>query len=92
MAEPLRRIAVLTHLFTSATREALEQLAAARERLGLQLLAPAGEVANSEAASVPVVSMPASITIVFPGTTLGKKLINACSARSAPVAGSSSMP
>ena len=41
MAEPLRRIVVLTHLFTSATRAALEQLAAARERLGLQLLVPA---------------------------------------------------
>ena len=43
MGEPLRRIAVLTHLFTGATAAALEQLAAAAAGLGLELLMPAEE-------------------------------------------------
>lgn len=44
MGEPLRRIAVLTHLFTAATAAALEQLAAAAPGLGLELQMPAEEV------------------------------------------------
>lgn len=46
MPEPLRRIAVLTHLFTEATGAALAELAAARDRLGLELLMPADEAAK----------------------------------------------
>jgi NAD+ kinase len=46
MAEPLRRIVVLTHLVTEATEAALGQLAAAAPRLGLQLLMPEAEVAR----------------------------------------------
>ena len=46
MAEPLRRIVVLTHLFTGATAAALAQLAAAADRLGLELLMPEEEAAK----------------------------------------------
>ena len=46
MPEPLRRIVVLTHLFTEATGAALAQLAAAAEALGLELLMPADEAAK----------------------------------------------
>jgi NAD+ kinase len=44
MGEPLQRVAVLTHLFTAATAAALAELAAAADRLGLELLMPADEV------------------------------------------------
>ena len=43
MGEPLRRVAVLTHYLTGATAEALAQLSAIAERLGLELLMPADE-------------------------------------------------
>ena len=43
MGEPLRRIVVLTHLFTDATSAALAQLSAAADRLGLDLSMPAEE-------------------------------------------------
>ena len=46
MAEPLRRIAVLTHVFTGATAAALAQLAAAAGPLGIELLMPQDEVAK----------------------------------------------
>ena len=46
MPDPLRRIVVLTHLFTEATGAALAQLAAASEALGLELLMPADEAAK----------------------------------------------
>lgn len=44
MGEPLRRIVVLTHLFTAATATAMAQLAASAERLGLELSVPPEEV------------------------------------------------
>jgi NAD+ kinase len=44
MGEPLRRVAVLTHLFTGATAAALAQLAAAADGLGLELLMPEEEL------------------------------------------------
>jgi NAD+ kinase len=43
MGEPLRRIVVLTHLFTDATSAALAQLAAAADRLGVELSMPVEE-------------------------------------------------
>jgi NAD+ kinase len=46
MAEPFRRVAVLTSSFNDAAEAALAQLAAARERLGLELLMPADEAAQ----------------------------------------------
>ena len=46
MGEPLRRIAVLTHIFTDATATALAQLAAVAGPLGLDLLMPADEAAK----------------------------------------------
>jgi NAD+ kinase len=46
MGEPLRRVAVLTHYLTEATAAALEQLAAAAERLGVGLLMPPDEAAK----------------------------------------------
>ena len=46
MGEPLRRIAVLTHYLTGATAAALTQLAAAADRLGLELLMPEDEAAK----------------------------------------------
>jgi NAD+ kinase len=46
MPEPLRRIVVLTHLYSEATAEALRALAASRERLGLELLLPQSEAAK----------------------------------------------
>ncbi len=46
MAEPLRRIVVLTHQANEDVREALAQLAASRDRLGLELFAPEGEAAK----------------------------------------------
>ena len=46
MAEPLRRIVVLTHSSVEATTAALAQLAAAASRLGLELLMPAEEAAK----------------------------------------------
>jgi len=46
MAEPLRRIAVLTHLFTDATAAALGQLAGIARPLGLELLMPRDEAAK----------------------------------------------
>ncbi len=51
MGEPLRRVAVLTHYLTGATAAALAELAAARERLGLELLMPAEEAAKHPAAA-----------------------------------------
>jgi NAD+ kinase len=44
MAEPLRRVVVLTHHSTETTAAALAQLAAAAARLGLELLMPAEEI------------------------------------------------
>ncbi len=46
MPEPLRRLAVASHLVAETTIEALERLAAARERLGVELLLPAAEAAK----------------------------------------------
>ena len=46
MGEPLRRIAVLTHVFTDATAAALAQLAAVAGPLGLDLLMPMDEAAK----------------------------------------------
>ena len=46
MGEPLRRIAVLTHVFTDATATALAQLAAVAGPLGLDLLMPMDEAAK----------------------------------------------
>ena len=46
MAEPLRRVAVLTHLFTGATAAALAELSAAARRLGIELLMPGDEAAK----------------------------------------------
>jgi NAD+ kinase len=43
MGEPLRRVAVLTHYLTEATAAALAQLAAAADRLGVELLMPRDE-------------------------------------------------
>ena len=43
MAERLRRVAVLTGVAKEATEAALNELAAARERLGVELLMPADE-------------------------------------------------
>jgi NAD+ kinase len=51
MAEPLRRIAVLTHYLTEATAAALAELSAAAGRLGLELLMPADEAAKHPAAA-----------------------------------------
>jgi NAD+ kinase len=51
MGEPLRRVAVLTHLFTEATMAALAQLAATADRLGLDLLMPAEEAAKHPSAA-----------------------------------------
>jgi NAD+ kinase len=50
MGEPLRRVAVLTHLFTEATVAALAQLAASADRLGLDLYMPAEEAAKHPSA------------------------------------------
>lgn len=50
MAERLRRIAVLTHLFAETTAAALAELAAAAGPLGLELLMPADEAAKHEGA------------------------------------------
>ena len=53
MGEPLRRVAVLTHYLTEATAAALAQLAAAAERLGLELLMPQDEaVKHPQAAAL----------------------------------------
>jgi len=46
MSEPLRRVVILTHLFTEATAVALAELAAAADRLGLELLMPPEEAAK----------------------------------------------
>ena len=51
MAEPLRRVAVLTHYLSEATTAALAQLAAAAGRLGLELLMPEDEAAKHPAAA-----------------------------------------
>ncbi len=51
MAEPLRRIAVLTHYLTGATAAALAQLAAAADRLGLDLVMPPDEAAKHPSAA-----------------------------------------
>lgn len=51
MGEPLRRIAVLTHYLTGATAAALAELAAAADRLGLELVMPAEEAAKHPAAA-----------------------------------------
>jgi NAD+ kinase len=51
MGEPLRRIAVLTHFLTGATTAALAELAAAADRLGLELLMPAEEAAKHPGAA-----------------------------------------
>jgi NAD+ kinase len=50
MAEPLRRVVVLTHYFTEATTAALAQLAAAAPRLGVDLLMPSEEAAKHPSA------------------------------------------
>jgi NAD+ kinase len=50
MGEPLRRVAVLTHLFTQATAAALAQLAASADRLGIDLFMPAEEAAKHPSA------------------------------------------
>ena len=53
MAEPLRRVAVLTHYLTEATAAALAQLAAASDRLGLPLFMPQDEaVEHPRAAAI----------------------------------------
>ena len=46
MAERLRRVAVLTGLAKQATEAALHELSAARERLRIELLMPADEIAR----------------------------------------------
>jgi NAD+ kinase len=51
MAEPLRRIAVLTHYLTSTTAAALAELAATAGRLGLELLLPAEEAVKHPSAA-----------------------------------------
>ena len=51
MAEPLRRVAVLTHTLRDATAAALAQLAAAAGRLGLELLMPVEEAEKHPAAA-----------------------------------------
>jgi len=51
MAERLRRVAVLTGFASAATGAALKELAAARERLGVQLLMPADEAARHATAT-----------------------------------------
>jgi NAD+ kinase len=51
MGEPLRRVAVLTHLFTEATSVALAELAASADRLGLDLFVPADEAAKHPTAA-----------------------------------------
>jgi len=51
MGEPLRRIAVLTHYLTGATAAALAQLAAAADRLDLELLMPESEAAKHPGAA-----------------------------------------
>ncbi len=50
MAEPLRRVAVLTHVFADATAAALADLAAAAGPLGIELLIPADEAAKHRGA------------------------------------------
>ena len=74
MPEPLRRLVVLSHLFTEATWAALAQLAAASEALGLELLMPADEAAKhreAEAAGYRVVDeaqlRAADLCLVFGG-------------------------
>ena len=74
MPEPLRRIVVLTHLFTAATGAALAQLAASSASLGLELLMPADEAAKhagAEAAGFRVVDeaelRTADVCLVFGG-------------------------
>ena len=53
MGEPLRRVAVLTHFLSDATAAALAQLAAAADRLGLELVMPKDEAAkHPQAASL----------------------------------------
>jgi len=51
MADRLRRVAVLTGVGKEATGAALKELAAARERLGVELLMPADEAARHDAAT-----------------------------------------
>jgi NAD+ kinase len=51
MAERLRRVAVLTGVAKEATGAALKELAAARERLGVELLMPADEAARHDDAT-----------------------------------------
>src|SRR5665647_3496752 len=51
MADRLRRVAVLTGAAKEATGAALKELAAARERLGVELLMPADEAARHDAAT-----------------------------------------
>lgn len=51
MAERLRRVAVLTGVGKEATGAALKELAAARERLGVELLMPADEAARHDDAT-----------------------------------------
>jgi NAD+ kinase len=46
MAEPLRRIAVLTHQANEDVRDALAQLAASHDSFGVELLVPAEEAAK----------------------------------------------
>jgi len=51
MGEPLHRVAVLTHYLTGATAEALAQLSAIADRLGLELLMPSDEVTKHPGAA-----------------------------------------
>ncbi len=51
MADRLRRVAVLTGVAKEAAGAALKELAAARERLGVELLMPADEAARHDAAT-----------------------------------------
>ena len=51
MAERLRRVAVLTGVAKEATGAALKELAAARERLGVELLMPADEAVRHDDAA-----------------------------------------
>jgi NAD+ kinase len=51
MAERLRRVAVLTGVAKEATEAALKELAAARERFGVELLMPADEAARHDDAA-----------------------------------------
>jgi NAD+ kinase len=50
VSERLRRVVVLTHHLAATSEAALRELAAARERLGLELAMPADELAKHPSA------------------------------------------